>query len=212
MVEARKNDDGKPEAQDAAADLSRLAEASAKLFAEQTSAMAVLTAYGMSVAAQMTSMMLGALQGPGTMESTEAPKPAAAKAPVVAPKPSAKVVPLRPRSAKAAEAAPAFVAAAKPASKATKSAKAAPAKAPAKPAKSPAAARPTADGDDLKKISGIGPRLEQELKARGIRHYAEIAALTKAAVKKLDGELGLDGRIVKDDWAGQAKALSGGKG
>ncbi|RYH07823.1 MAG: hypothetical protein EON57_05775, partial [Alphaproteobacteria bacterium] len=59
MVEARKNDDGKPEAQDAAVDLSRLAEASAKLFAEQTSAMAVMTAYGMSVAAQMTSMMLG---------------------------------------------------------------------------------------------------------------------------------------------------------
>ena len=218
MVEARKNDDGKPEAQDAAADLSRLAEASAKLFAEQTSAMAVMTAYGMSVAAQMTSMMLGALQGPGTMESTEAPKPAPARAPVAAPEPSSKVVPLRPRAAKVADRAPVAEAAAiKPAAKVTKPAKVAPAKAPAaKPvravAKAATPASPVSGGDDLKKISGIGPRLEQELNARGIRHYADIAMLTKARVKKLDSELGLEGRIAKDDWASQAKALSGGKG
>lgn len=212
MVEARKDDDRKPEAQDAAVDLSRLAEASAKLFAEQTSAMAVMTAYGMSVAAQMTSMMLGALQGPGMMDSTEAPKPSAAEAPVAAAEPSAKVVPLRPRAVKVAEAAPAAAV-----KTATKAAKVAPVKTPAAKAarttaKTAAPAKPAEDGDDLKKISGIGPRLEQELKARGIRRYAEVAALTKAAVKKLDGELGLEGRIVKDDWAGQAKALSGGKG
>jgi NADH-quinone oxidoreductase subunit E len=204
MVETRKNDDGKPEAQDAAADLSRLAEASARLLAEQTSAMAVMTAYGMSVAAQMTSMMLGVLQGPGTAERAETPEPATAEAPVVAPKPSARVVPLRPRAAKVAEAAPA--AADKPGSKA-------PAAKPARAkAKAAAPAKPAAGGDDLKKISGIGPRLEQELKARGIVRFAEIAALTRAAAKKLDGELGLEGRIVRDDWAGQAKALSGGKG
>lgn len=217
MVEARKNDDGKPEAQDAAVDLSRLAEASAKLFAEQTSAMAVMTAYGMSVAAQMTSMMFGALQGPGTVESAEAPQSAAAGEAKVAPKPSAKVVPLHPRAPKVAEAT-VEIAAVKPVSKAAKAAKAAPAKLPAaKPARTVAkaiapASPAAADGDDLKKISGIGPRLEQELKARGIVRYADIASLTKAAVKKLDSELGLEGRIGKDDWAGQAKALSGGKG
>ena len=69
-----------------------------------------------------------------------------------------------------------------------------------------------ADRDDLKKISGIGPRLEQELNDRGIIRYSDIAGLGKAAVKKLDTELGLEGRITRDDWAGQAKALSGGKG
>jgi NADH-quinone oxidoreductase subunit E len=210
MVETRKNDDGKPEAQDAAADLSRLAEASARLLAEQTSAMAVMTAYGMSVAAQMTSMMLGVLQGPCTAESAETPEPATAGAPVVAPKPSARVVPLRPRAAKVAEAAPA--AADRPGSKATKPAKVPAAKPARAKAKAAAPAKPAAGGDDLKKISGIGPRLEQELKARGIVRFAEIAALTRAAAKKLDGELGLEGRIVRDDWAGQAKALSGGKG
>jgi len=99
----------------------------------------------------------------------------------------------------------------------TKPAKVAPAKAPAaKPvravAKAATPASPVSGGDDLKKISGIGPRLEQELNARGIRHYADIAMLTKARVKKLDSELGLEGRIAKDDWASQAKALSGGKG
>ena len=57
-----------------------------------------------------------------------------------------------------------------------------------------------------------GPRLEQELNARGIVSYAGIAALTRAAVKKIDGELGLEGRVLRDDWAGQAKALSGGEG
>jgi len=212
MVEARKDDDGKPEAQDAAADLSRLAEASAKLFAEQASAMAVMTAYGMSVAAQMTSMMLGALQGPGAVDTPEASQPDAGEAPVVEPSPSATVVPLRPRAPKVSDAA--SVAVARPASKAGKKT---PAKAPStRPvrttAKVASATTPASDDDDLKKISGIGPRLEQELKARGIRRYSEIAALSKSAVKKLDGELGLEGRIAKDDWAGQAKALSGGKG
>ena len=79
-------------------------------------------------------------------------------------------------------------------------------------AKAAPAAAVSIDRDDLKKISGIGPRLEQELNARGITRYGDIAALTKAAVRKLDGELGLEGRIVRDDWASQAQALSGGKG
>lgn len=215
MVEARKNDDGKPEAQDAAVDLSRLAEASAKLFAEQTSAIAVMTAYGMSVAAQMTSMVFGALQGPSVAETAPAePESAPAE-----PKSTAKVVPLRPVAPKAAEVVvvPPVGTVAKRASGPARTAKAAPAKAPAAKraggtSKVAAGEKPVSGGDDLKKISGIGPRLEQELNARGIRRYADIAALTKAAVKKLDSELGLEGRIAKDDWAGQAKALSGGKG
>src|SRR5690606_9946876 len=42
----------------------RLAEASARLVAGQAATMAVMTAYGISVASQMTGMMLGALSGP----------------------------------------------------------------------------------------------------------------------------------------------------
>jgi NADH-quinone oxidoreductase subunit E len=211
MVEARKDDDGKPEAQGATVDLSRFAEASAKLFAEQTSAMAVMTAYGMSVAAQMTSMMLGSLRVPGAGDAAEPSQPAASQASEVEPTPSEKVVPLRPRAPKASDTV--SVAVAKPASKAAKAAPRAPAARPVRTtAKAVAATSPASDGDDLKKISGIGPRLEQELKARGIRRYSDIAALSKSLVKTLDSELGLEGRIAKDDWAGQAKALSGGKG
>ena len=228
MVRARKDHDKEPVADNAASDLSRLAEASSKLFAEQTAAMAVMTAYGMTVAAQMTGMMLGAFRGPASAEGVEEPASAERVTVPAQQTAPAKVVPLRPETLKASETKPAPVAevAAKPARRAAKSVKAktAPVRTKAAPFKMPEAkparraratsAKPasTTGGDDLKKISGIGPRLEQELNARRITRYADIAALSKAAVKKLDDELGLDGRIAKDDWAGQAKALSGGKG
>jgi NADH-quinone oxidoreductase subunit E len=223
MVEARKDHDKEPVAENAAGDMSRFAEASSKLFAEQAAAMAMMTAYGMSVAAQMTGMMLGALRGPAAIDMPEEPK-AAETAPVAETKTST-VVELRPRTPKVAEAKPKPVAevAEKPVKKTAKQpvkAKAAPAKAPPAPKPvaraekaAPRAAKSVASGgDDLKKISGIGPRLEQELNVRGIARYADIAALSEAAVKKLDAELELEGRITRDDWAGQAKALSGGKG
>lgn len=63
--------------------------------------------------------------------------------------------------------------------------------------------------DDLKEISGIGPKLEQVLKKRGIRTFRQIAQLDAEAIAALDAEFGLSGRIERDDWVGQAKALSG---
>jgi NADH-quinone oxidoreductase subunit E len=209
MVEARKSDERDQVADNAAGDLSRLAEASSKLFAEQAAAMAVMTAYGMSVAAQMTGMMLGALRtsadvagsaGDSAQERDVSDKPEARSA---EPASAATVVELRPRAKRAAVS--------------TKVAPKVPVKAEAQPVKptrgkAKTGRAPASEGDDLKKISGIGPRLEQVLHERGIRRYADIAAMTKAAIKKLDTELGLEGRIVRDDWVGQSKALSGGKG
>jgi NADH-quinone oxidoreductase subunit E len=63
--------------------------------------------------------------------------------------------------------------------------------------------------DDLKLIAGIGPKLEQVLNAKGIRSFAEIAAWTDEEIARLDAELGFNGRIGRDDWAGQAKVLAG---
>lgn len=63
--------------------------------------------------------------------------------------------------------------------------------------------------DDFKKISGIGPRLAKALNARGIATFADLAALDGDALAKIDAELGLEGRAVRDDWSGQAKTLSG---
>ncbi|TBY83675.1 5' DNA nuclease [Rhizobium leguminosarum] len=72
-------------------------------------------------------------------------------------------------------------------------------------------AKPVARGktDDLKLIAGIGPKLEQVLNAKGIRSFAEIAAWTDEEIARLDAELGFNGRIGRDDWAGQAKVLAG---
>lgn len=61
--------------------------------------------------------------------------------------------------------------------------------------------------DDLKAISGIGPKLEVLLNGMGVVRIEDIAAWTEKEVEHFDRELGLDGRIAKDDWIAQAKAL-----
>jgi NADH-quinone oxidoreductase subunit E len=74
-----------------------------------------------------------------------------------------------------------------------------------------APARKAGKADDLKRIDGIGPKLEQMLKGRGITRIQQIAELEPEALAALDTELGLDGRTERDDWTGQAKRLAGGK-
>ncbi len=66
--------------------------------------------------------------------------------------------------------------------------------------------------DDLKAISGVGPKLEQALNGKGIFRFAEIARWTGADVEKIEAELGLDGRIARDGWVEQARALAKAKG
>jgi NADH-quinone oxidoreductase subunit E len=61
--------------------------------------------------------------------------------------------------------------------------------------------------DDLKAISGIGPRLVKVLNGKGIFRFSDIASWTDADIDAIDTELGLDGRIVRDDWVGQARNL-----
>ena len=62
--------------------------------------------------------------------------------------------------------------------------------------------------DDLKMINGIGPALEGKLNAAGFCAYRQIANLTDADVNRLEAEvIHLRGRIHRDDWIGQAKAL-----
>ncbi|MCO5730643.1 hypothetical protein [Rhizobium sp. SSA_523] len=78
----------------------------------------------------------------------------------------------------------------------------------AKPAgRKKAASQAVEAGDDLKAIAGIGPKLAELLAGMGVRRYAQIAAWTQKDVEQFDRELGLDGRIAKDDWIAQAKAL-----
>jgi large subunit ribosomal protein L21 len=69
---------------------------------------------------------------------------------------------------------------------------------------------PKGDADDLKKITGVGPVLEKKLNAFGVTRFAQIAAFKKADIAKLDEALNFKGRIERDDWVGQAKALAEG--
>ncbi|UOA31457.1 50S ribosomal protein L21 [Sulfitobacter sp. DSM 110093] len=68
---------------------------------------------------------------------------------------------------------------------------------------------PRADGaDDLKRIGGIGPKLEQTLNELGIYHFDQLAALQGDEIEWVDARLRFKGRIQRDDWIGQAKALA----
>ncbi|MFN4185932.1 MAG: 50S ribosomal protein L21 [Hyphomonas sp.] len=65
-----------------------------------------------------------------------------------------------------------------------------------------------AGGDNLKKLTGIGPALEKKLNAAGITTFAQIAALSDADIAKLEEELSLAGRFAKDGWVEQAAELA----
>ena len=67
-------------------------------------------------------------------------------------------------------------------------------------------------GDDLKKISGVGPKLEQTLNELGVWHYEQVANFSADDIAWVDERLRFKGRIERDDWIGQAKALAEGKG
>lgn len=73
--------------------------------------------------------------------------------------------------------------------------------------KKPAKMNKPAQPDDLKKINGVGPKLEQVLNTLGIWTYRQIAALKPQEIAWLDDYLQFPGRIGRDDWIGQAEAL-----
>jgi NADH-quinone oxidoreductase subunit E len=64
--------------------------------------------------------------------------------------------------------------------------------------------------DDLKLISGVGPKIEGILHTLGIFTFAQVASWKKAERDWVDGYLAFHGRIDRDDWVGQAKALAKG--
>jgi len=213
------------------------------LMTNPAAAMAAATAFGFGMAAQMSKLFLGSIQG--AMEVTgqiarqleeerkaAEVKPAAepevkAEAPVVKVEPApapAKVKSEKQAAPKAKAATPAKPAVAKaekpkpvPKAKAVETPAVAP-KVKAKPepkaevaAPAPKPKKAGGKADDLKRIDGIGPKVEQVLKGRGIARFQDLAEMDETALNALDKELGLDGRVLRDDWAGQARRLVGGK-
>jgi small subunit ribosomal protein S2 len=69
---------------------------------------------------------------------------------------------------------------------------------------------PAGDPDDLKKIGGVGPVLEKKLNALGITRFDQVANFSDEEVAKVDEALNFKGRVMRDDWIGQARTLAAG--
>ncbi len=66
---------------------------------------------------------------------------------------------------------------------------------------------PRGEADDLKRITGISPKLEQRLNDVGVYHFWQIADLGTDEMMALDRALDTKGRIARDGWVAQAKKL-----
>jgi len=63
--------------------------------------------------------------------------------------------------------------------------------------------------DDLKKIKGIGPKFEGDLNSKGIYYFRQIGAWKAADIKMVEGVIdSFPGRIKRDEWVKQGKALA----
>ncbi len=83
----------------------------------------------------------------------------------------------------------------------------------AAPAGKPAGLSAARDGkaDDLKRIKGVGPKLEALLHSMGYFHFDQIAGWTAAEVAWVDENLeGFKGRVTRDEWVKQAALLATG--
>ncbi len=102
--------------------------------------------------------------------------------------------------------------AAKPKASAKPKKKAPPAAEPAQDGVRPTTLEAARDGvaDDLKRIKGVGPKLEKLLNSLGFYHFDQIATWTEAEIAWVDQNLeGFKGRVSRDNWVEQARALSG---
>ncbi len=63
--------------------------------------------------------------------------------------------------------------------------------------------------DDLKKIRGVGPKLEKTLNNLGVYHFDQISSWNADEIAWVDDNLSFRGRIERDGWVSQAKKLQG---
>ncbi len=62
--------------------------------------------------------------------------------------------------------------------------------------------------DDLKLISGVGPKLEGVLNGLGFWHFDQVAKWSANEIEWVDSRLKFKGRIVRDNWMAQAAKLA----
>ncbi|MBM21736.1 MAG: NADH-quinone oxidoreductase subunit NuoE [Stappia sp.] len=64
--------------------------------------------------------------------------------------------------------------------------------------------------DDLKRIKGVGPKIEGILNEIGVYHFDQIAGWTEENKAWVETRLKFKGRIDREDWIAQAKVLASG--
>ncbi|MEM7067368.1 MAG: hypothetical protein AAF478_00685 [Pseudomonadota bacterium] len=69
---------------------------------------------------------------------------------------------------------------------------------------------PANANDDLQLIAGVGPKLEEMLNSQGIERFEQIASWTADDIEQMDEHLEFSGRIERENWIEQAKALAKG--
>ena len=62
--------------------------------------------------------------------------------------------------------------------------------------------------DDLQRIKGVGPKLNDLLNNLGIYYFRQIGEFSATDIAWVDSKLQFKGRIVRDRWVDQAKRLS----
>ncbi|MBT8459955.1 MAG: NADH-quinone oxidoreductase subunit NuoE [Boseongicola sp.] len=65
------------------------------------------------------------------------------------------------------------------------------------------------NADDLKRIKGVGPKLEKLLNSLGFFHFDQVANWSAEEIAWVDDNLeGFKGRVTRDEWVAQAKVLT----
>lgn len=199
---------------EAASSSSTLAASQASVSADASSTDAAASAKDADtpVSGLMASSDAKAAEPEAAAPKAAAPKASASKTASTAKKSSAAKT-TKTAAAKKATAPAKKAAATKPAATKTAASKSAATKsaAKAKPAaKKPAAkAAAAATGpDDLKLIKGVGKLNETRLNEEGITTFAQVAAWKKADIAAFDEKLNFKGRIEREEWVPQAKALA----
>jgi len=68
--------------------------------------------------------------------------------------------------------------------------------------------RPIGRKDNLTRIDGVGPVVEEGLNNIGIFHFHQIANFTDTDIRNVDAALEFPGRITRENWVEQARKLS----
>ena len=68
----------------------------------------------------------------------------------------------------------------------------------------------TAERDNLQRIGGVTPEIEQGLNAQGVSRYSQIAQWSPSDIERFEKQLLTGGRIARENWVEQAQILSRG--